>query len=165
LVTAAGTAKDLAPGDPHVSICWDDQNLTILPKYWNLGASGLGVTHQAKTYAPFAPPNGLVVRNNGTVREKFTVSCSGASQNGQIPYAWALASNADQDEFEMKVDNATPLSGNYALDLATGPKDIVNQIYSGYSKGFDLLFKTPLSITTGAGATQTITVTISATQD
>jgi hypothetical protein len=152
LVQASGTAVDLQPGDPAIiSICWD--NLSIAPRNWNIGLSDGGATYQACGYFP---PNGLVARNNGNVREKFTMSCSTAS-----PAGWTVATTAGQNQFELKADNGAPPW----LDLATGPKDIATQLYSGHDQAFDLQFKTPTTGTTGAGVGQTINVTITAAKD
>ena len=156
-VQTIDTAVDVAPGEVHVSICWNDLNSTIAPREWNLQSTGLGVIHQASTYLPFAPPNGLDVRNNGNVRETFTAQCSGAS-----PAGWAIGPLAALNTFEMKVDNG---GGGYTIDLAGGVQDIANKVYSGGNKVFDLQLKTPTAIDSGAGTTQTIAVTITATQD
>jgi fibronectin-binding autotransporter adhesin len=154
-VQTFGTAIDLGPTAVNVAIAWDD--LSITSKLWNIGISDVGQVHTA--FAAF-PPTGLVARNVGNVRSKFTVSCTGSAPTG-----WALASAAGADAFEMKVDASTPLDAFFELDLGTGPKDIVNQLYSGHNKPFDLRFATPLSITSGAGVSQDITVTITITQD
>ena len=155
-----GTAVDLQPGTESVSLSWD--TLSVTPRDWAIGTSIIGAVHRA--YSAF-PPGGLVVRNSGNVREKFTVSCSGASPNGQAPYVWALASTAAQDQFEMKAADSGPPYSAYTLDLAAEPQDIVRQLYSGHSKGFDVQLALPAFVTSGAGVSQTITVTITATKD
>lgn len=78
---------------------------------------------------------------------------------------WSLASTARQNQFEMKVDNGVAPYGNYTLDLAAGPKDIVGQLYCGHNKGFDLQLRFPTSVTAGVGTLQTVPVTITATKD
>jgi hypothetical protein len=147
-----GTAVDLQPGTESISIAWDD--LSIAPRNWAMGASSVGAVHRA---SGAFPPNGLVARNSGNVREKFTVSCSGAS-----PANWTLATAAGHNQFEMKADNG---AGNYALNLAAGPQDIVGGLYASHFKAFDLQFRLPTSVTAGVGVEQTITVTMTATKD
>jgi hypothetical protein len=160
LIQTIGTAVDLEPGTESISIAWDD--LTVAPRDWAIGASTIGSTHQA--YGAFQP-NGLIVRNNGNVRERCTVSCSGASPNGQAPYVWALVSTAGQDQFEMKAANSGAPYTAYPLDLATGPKDIAAQLYSGHNQAFDLQFRLPTSVTAGAEVAETVLLTITATKD
>jgi hypothetical protein len=152
LVQTVGQGVDLAPGTENISICWDD--LTITPRSYNAGAANLGTTFQIGAAA--FPPNGLIAVNNGNMREKFTASCSGASPNAQPPYVWSLAPAVGQDQFTMLVNG---------LNLGNGPQDIATQLYSGYNAGFSLELDLPTSVTTGAGAQQLITVTITATKD
>lgn len=82
-------AVDLQPGDPAIiSICWDD--LSIVPRDWNIDPGHYGVTYQAFSYLsgpPYNLTNGLVARNNGNLREKFTMSCSTAYPAGGL---WQL---------------------------------------------------------------------------
>ncbi len=146
LAQTFGTAVDLGPGVDNVAISWDD--LTIAGRIWNIGNSDVAQVYQA--FASF-PPTGLIARNVGNTRAKFTVSCSGST----------AAANA----FEMKVDATTPLDGVFELDLGTGPKDIVTKLYSGHNKPFDLRFATPTSLSSGGGVSQDITVTITITKD
>ncbi|MCY3019383.1 MAG: hypothetical protein NTW87_10210 [Planctomycetota bacterium] len=156
-VQGIGTAVDIPPGDETICIAWDETGLPIGPKTWDIGTTDLGVTCRA--FASF-PPDGLVARNAGDVRVKFTMSCSVAAPSG-----WTLATTAGTDQFEMKADITVPPYGTYTTDLATGPKNIATALYSGHSKPFDLQFVTPTALTVGAGVQQTITVTITATKD
>jgi hypothetical protein len=145
------TAVDLEPGNEKVSICWAD-GLSIAPKDWNIGLSDAGATYQAFSYFP---PNGLIARNNGNVREKFTASCSTS-----YPAGWAVATAAGQDQFELRV-----YDGANWLDLATGPQQIATQLYSGHNQPFDLQFKSPTAGTGGVGVGQIIAVIITAAKD
>jgi len=163
LVQTVETAVDLGPSEENVSLAWvapDGSVMTIDSRQWDIGASSVGAAHYA--FDAFQP-NGLVVRNNGNVWERIAVSCSDASPDGQPPYVWNVASLAGQDRFEMKVDNTG--HGDYTLDLATGPKEIATQLYSGHNQAFDLQFKLPTTLSAGAGVNQRISVTITATRD
>jgi hypothetical protein len=79
------------------------------------------------------------------------------------PSGWSMGAAAGIDTFEMKVDPTPPSA--FSLDLATGPKQLAGQLYSGQEASFDLQLVTPTEITTGADIEQNITVTIVATQD
>jgi hypothetical protein len=155
LVQTVATGVDLQPGTITVGVCWDD--LTISYRNWEIPSGALGGTYYA---LDAFQPNGLVLRNNGNVRERFTLSCSGAS-----PAGWTLAPAAGQDQFAMKVDNSGPPYGSYTLDLSAGPQDIVRHIYSGQNKPFDLQLVLPTGLSMGNGVEQTITVTVTATMD
>ena len=162
LVQTIDTAKDLQPGNEKVSICWAD-DLSIAPKNWNIGLSDGGATYQAFDYfQPRGLPNGLVARNNGNVREKFTVSCSSSS-----PAAWTVATDAGlgPNRFELKASNSGPPYTTYPLDLGTGAKDLATQLYSGHNQAFDLQFRLPTAVTSDAGVGQAIAVTITAAKD
>ena len=154
-----GAAVDLAPGlgSEVVSICWADNPGDTQARSWSVGIAAPGATNVYST----VEANGLGVRNNGNVREKFTASCTRVSS----PSGWTLASSAATDQFEVKADNSGAPWGNYTLDFATGPKDIAVQKYSGQSQSFDLQFRLPTKLTTGGGIQQTVQVTIAATQD
>jgi hypothetical protein len=154
-VTAPATAVDLRPGVEVLGIAWSD--LTITPKLWDLGTVDLGSTFTAN---PSFPPAGLIARNVGNVRSKFTISCSVAAPSG-----WAAAALTGQDQFQMKADNSVPLVGTFTVDLSAGPIDLATGLYSGTNKAFDLFFGAPTSITSGATIAQDITVTIIVTKD
>lgn len=146
-----GTAVDLGPGGPVVRITWDD--LAIAPKTWALGSVELGMTRQTNTDAP---PLFLTAHNSSNVRIDINVSCSASS----APSGWTLASATGVDAFEMKL-----LDGALVKDLATGAKNLAAALYSGHEKQLDLRFVTPTEVLTGIGTEQTVTVTLTATQD
>jgi len=159
----AGPAVDLEPDTENVSICWllADGTFSIAARDWRLAAASLGSTYRAND--AFAP-DVLTARNNGNVSEKLFASCSGASRNGLAPYVWALVSSAGPDQFEMKVE-----TGAGMVDLAgwTGNGADISPVplYSGQNLPFDLQLRLPLSVTGGAGAAQTISVTITAVKN
>jgi hypothetical protein len=131
--------------------------LSIAPRDWNIGDSHFAAAHQAFGYFP---PNGLIARNNGNVREKFTVNCSTS-----YPAGWAVAATAGQDQFELKASNSGPPYTTYPLDLATGPQAIASHLYSGYDQAFDLQIKLPTSGDGSMNVAQTICVWVTATKD
>jgi hypothetical protein len=156
------TAVDLQPGNEKISICWAD-DLSIAPKNWDIGLSDGGVTYQAFDYFQLhGLPDGLVARNNGNVREKFTVRCSTS-----YPDAWTVATDAGSgpNRFELKADNSGPPYTAFPLDLGAGPQDLATQLYSGHNQAFDLRFRLPTSVTVGSGVGQTIFAIITATKD
>jgi len=137
--------------------------LSIAPKNWDIGLSDGGATYQAFDYFQLRGlPNGLVARNNGNVREKFTVNCSTS-----YPDAWTVAADAGSgpDRFEQKADNSGPPYTVFPLDLSAGPQDLATQLYSGHNQAFDLRFRLPTSVTVGSGIGQTIFAIITATKD
>ena len=153
LVQTIDTAKDIGPGTELVSICWAD-DFSVTPKVWNVGTVDAAGTYDSDTAAAFVPSGGLAVRNNGTVVEKITVSCSSSS-----PSNWTLGSSAGANRFGMLVNNRT-----ISQDLSTGSKQIAGQIYSGHNQGFNLHLALPTSVT-DINVEQTITVTITAVKD
>jgi hypothetical protein len=155
LVQIVETAVDLQPGAESVSICWDD--LSIAPKDWNLGDRAAGATFAASSYFT---PNGLVARNNGTVVEKFTLSCSTS-----YPTGWTVASAAGQNQFALKAANSGPPYTVYPIDLGTGTKVLATQVYSGHDQPFDLQIALPAAESAGVDVAQTICVTITATKE
>lgn len=149
-----GTAVDIRPGNIIVGIAWSD--LTTSARVWNIGVSDVATASTA--FAAF-PPSGLIVRNTGNVRSKFSAVCSVAA-----PALWTPAATAGINQFEMKASVAGPPYSVYSLDLSV-PRDLGTQLYSGANIGFDLRFVTPTEITSGAAIQQEITVTITVTQD
>ncbi|HEY3322679.1 MAG TPA: autotransporter-associated beta strand repeat-containing protein [Planctomycetota bacterium] len=143
-------AIDLGPGTAVVSMAWDD--LTITPKTWNV-IDDFGITRQTNTDVPAVS---LIARNTGNVRINVAVSCTAAS----APSGWNLASTSALNAFEMKL-----LVGGFPLDLATGSKSLVTAMYSGHQQPFDLRMVTPADATAGVGTAQTITITLTASQN
>jgi Na+-transporting methylmalonyl-CoA/oxaloacetate decarboxylase beta subunit len=66
------------------------------------------------------------------------------------------------DQFTIKADATTPLDAIYELTLSTSAVTLVPFLRSGTTHDFQLQLATPT--TTSTGATQSITVTITASQ-
>jgi hypothetical protein len=146
-----GTAVDLLPGEAWVRLTWDD--LSITPKTWALGPEDLGMTRQTDTDAP---PLSLIAHNSSNVRVDISVSCTATS----APSGWTLAAAAGTDAFEMKL-----VDGALVQDLAAGAKSLTAAMYSGFEKPFDLRMVMPTEVNSGLGTQQTITVTLTASQN
>ena len=144
LVGTNSSAVDVgASPSSLIRIEWNDTHDTIT-KTWALGALDLGATVTSSTYT---------ILNAG----HSTVSLTAVSTNSA---AWTIQSNAGNDAFGMKANaNANP---DFELTLSTSTVPVGTFLRSGSLQDFSLEFAAPT--TSSTGVSQSITVTITASQ-
>ena len=150
----AASSIDLGPSTTTLGLTWNTGNN---PKSWPLGTFTLDST--ANTVDDSMD---LVVRNSGDCSSRLRIACANSS-----PSTWTPGGSSGSNTFVLKANGGTApgspaLAGSYPLTLGTSEQTLVGLLRSGALSDWQLFFHSPTAITIGAGAPQSITVTVTA---